>query len=76
MKRTPKPQSDIIDLNSDDEDVDMKDGETDASQWPASLMRILETRYSEVFDAVKTDIMSSRDEESCSLKIVLGKWYC
>lgn len=78
LKRTPKPQlqSEVIDLNSDEDDdgdVDMVGGKVKDSQSHSRLMRIVETRYPEVFDAVKTDIMSSQDEESASLKIVLGK---
>lgn len=78
LKRTPKPQSDIIDLNSDEDDdgdVIMENGKSEESNWHSSLMKTLETRYPDVFDAVKTDIMSGQDEESCSLKIVLGKWF-
>lgn len=71
----PKPQSDIIDLSDDDDD---DDGDVDMlgnkkGQWHSSLMRTMETRYPEAFDAVKTHIMSNDDEESASLKIVLGK---
>ncbi|KAG4072405.1 hypothetical protein HA402_004337 [Bradysia odoriphaga] len=79
LKRAPKPQSDIIDLNSDEDDdgdVHMENGKSDDGHWHSSLMRILETRYPEVFDALKTEIMSGQDEESCSLKIVLGALLC
>lgn len=76
LKPLAKPQSEVIDLNSDDEndgDVDMVDGVSRKDQWHSSLLRKLETSYPDVFDAVKRDIMSNQDEDSSSLKAVLGK---
>lgn len=79
MKPITKSQSDVIDLNSDDEndddDVDMVivNGISKQNQWHSSLLRKLETAYPDVFDALKRDIMSNQDEDSSSLKAVLGK---
>lgn len=69
LKPTTKPQSEIIDVDSDDDD------DEDDGQWHSNLMATLETSYPVVFDAVKTDILSNQDEESSSLKIVLGKQF-
>lgn len=84
LKRTPQPQtqtpnlqSEIIDLSDDDEDgdIEMVAAEAKNDKWHSSVMRILETRYAEAFDAVKIDILSNQDEESSSLRIVLGKQF-
>lgn len=63
----------VIDLSDDDDDVKMTDANGVKVPWHSSMMRTLETRYPEVFDAVKTDIMSNQDEASSALKMVLGK---
>ncbi len=78
LKRTKKPsppqqQSGDIVVLSDDEEPEDQQMEIDETELHSSLMRILEGRYSAVFDAVKMDIMSSHDEKSCALKIVVGK---
>lgn len=78
LQRTPKPKpvtTEVLYISDDDGDVEMGNDKCKEDQWNSNVMRILETRYAEVFDAVKTDIMSNQDEGSSALKIVLGKQF-
>ncbi|KAJ6649895.1 HEAT repeat-containing protein 1 like [Pseudolycoriella hygida] len=71
-----KRQTEVIELSSEEEDgyIDTE-GEKIAENY-SNLVKILESKYPEAFDAVKSDIMSSENDESSSLKIALGYLLC
>lgn len=72
-----KSESDVILIESDNEDIEMTEDNVNVNQWYSQMLKKMERQYPEIFDQVTKSIMLEKSNENSnknkSLKTVLGK---